>query len=159
MLIGSFLFRRFASLDGRWVWVVLLAMWFAATALAQWPGQPPPVSNVDRIRLEGQLGGPQPHSTATDLTLGYQDKIYRFQLTRLRVLRGTRLYSRILANVEPYRPNFVLRGRDSEIRKIDSVRPGEPVAITGFIHESGRNVLVETIEVGSGDNGGGKLKE
>ncbi len=143
---------RHATVAAVIAWIVLLSWWCPATARAHGPGQGPvPVFEIERIRLEGYLGAPRPRSGATDLTLGYKDKIYRFQLTRLRVLTGTELYSHILATVQPYRPNFILRGPASTMRKLDSARPGEPITITGTIHASRQSVLVEDIKVGPAD--------
>lgn len=158
MVPARCLFRRRSAVDVRrcGLWVVLVPLCYAATTLAQWPGQPPPVVQIERIRLEGHFGPPEPRSAATDLTLGYKEKIYHFQLTQLRVLYGTELYSHILATVQPFRPNFILRGRESEMRKLETLPPGEPVAITGVIHPGGQNVLVEAIQVGPENKAGKK---
>lgn len=139
--------RRHATVAAAIAWMLLLPWWRTATAWAHGPGQGP-VFEIERIRLEGYLGAPHPRSVATDLTLGYKDKIYRFQLTRLRVLTGTELYSHILARVQPYRPNFILRGPSSVMRQLDSARPGDLVTITGTIHASRQSVLVEDVKVG-----------
>jgi hypothetical protein len=127
---------------------VVVALWDAAAMRTQSSAQmPPPVFEVERIRIEGYLGAPQLRPATTDLTLGYKGKIYRFQLMRLRVLFGDQLYSHILADVQPYRPNFILYGPPSELRKLDTIRPGEPIEITGTIHGGGRSVLVQSIRV------------
>jgi hypothetical protein len=127
---------------------VVVALCHAAATRAQSLAQmPAPVFEVERICIEGYLGPPQPRPRTTELTLGYKGKISRFQLTRLQVLFGDELYSDILAGVQPYRPNFILHGPPSEMEKLDTARPGEPVEISGTIHEGGRNVLVQSIRV------------
>jgi hypothetical protein len=143
--------RRGRELIG--VLLCAVALCRAAATWAQSPVQmPPPVFEIERIRIEGYLGTPQPRSGTTDLTLGHKVKIYRFQLTRLQVLFGNEPYSHILADVQPYRPNFVLYGPKSEMRKLDTAQLGERIEITGTIHEGGRNVLVQDIKVGPPGN-------
>jgi hypothetical protein len=116
-----------------------------AQSLAQ---MPPPVFEVERIRIEGYLGAPSPGAATTNLTLGYKGEIYRLQLTRLQVLFGNVLYPDILADVQPYRPNFILYGPPGELGKLAAARPGEPIEITGTIHAGGRSVLVQSLRVG-----------
>ncbi len=111
---------------------------------------PAPIFEVQRISLEGRWGPAPPGSDATALTLGYKAKIYELQLVRLRVLNGSVLYSRILANVQPYRPNFLLRGPDAEMHKLAGLRSGERVEITGWIHAGGREMLVSSIRMKPG---------
>ncbi len=126
-----------------------LLVWCTARGAADArPVQVPlPVFEGRRISLEGRWGPPASPSGAPVLTLGYRATIYEFQLVRLRVLTGSVLYSRILADVQPYRPNFLLRGPRAEMRKLAAIRPGEHVVIIGWIPAGGNDVLVSSILV------------
>ncbi len=136
------------------VYVAAYALtWCAAVGGAparpvQFPAPGPiPAFEVQRISLEGLWGVRAARSSATTLTLGYKATIYDFELIRLRVLNGNTLYSQILANVQPYRPNFLLRGPEPEMQTLVTTRPGEHVEIVGWIHSGGRDMFVSSVQV------------
>ena len=103
---------------------------------------------VNLVRLEGHLRPPQHGDKGmTDLRLEHAGKTYRLQLTQLRVLTGSRLASRILADAAPLHPNFLLRGGDPMILRLDNGKPDDRVEITGYLRQGSRDILVTEVNI------------
>lgn len=108
----------------------------------------PRVPEVNMVRLEGHLGPPRPTDKgATNLWLNHAGKEYRFQLTELRVLTGSRTASRILADVQPYRPSFFLRGADTMAQRLAGARSNDRIQINGYLRAGARDLMVTEVTV------------
>ena len=124
--------------------VVLLFLFVAVEAGAR-RGLGP---QVYLLRLEGYLREPRPEDRGTDdLTLGWQRKSYRYQLTDLKVMSGGRLAGDILSAVRLYRPNFFLFGPEAMLHRLDEARPGALVQIIGYYRGGPRTLMINEVNL------------
>jgi len=137
--------RRFVRVTFA-VLLPLIMLTNSRIALAQ--KRPAPAPEVNLIRFEGHLGPPQPSDRGgTNLWLNHGGKEYRFQLTRLRVLTGTRMASRIIADVQPYRPSLFLRGAETMTQRLVTARPSDRIQINGYLRAGTRDLMVTEVMV------------
>jgi hypothetical protein len=118
----------------------------AGAGVERFTGLQPP----DLIELIGHIGKPFPQETGGwDLTLGVglTATVYHYHLFNLRVINSGRLGGDILAEVEPYKPNFLLFGVSEEVAKLSGATPPEIVKITGWRRSGSRIVLVTEVVV------------
>ena len=105
-----------------------------------------PLSHPELIRLTGSVREPRPEDKGTeDLTLDVKGKTYRFQLTDLKVMNGSRLPGSILAAVRLYRPNFFLHGPEAMTSRLDQAKPDNVVVILGYFRLGSRTLMVNEI--------------
>lgn len=105
-----------------------------------------PLSHPELIRLAGSVREPRPEDKGTDdLTLDVKGKTYRFQLTDLKVMSGSRLPGSILAAVRLYRPNFFLHGPEVMTSRLDQAKPDNVIVILGYFRLGSRTLMVNEI--------------
>ena len=118
-----------------------------ALVLADLPVQPPGESPALAV-FEGRVGPPEPgRSAAADLELDVDGTRVRFQVSRVRVLRGSFLGADLLAELSPHRPSLYLRGPDELLKKLRSATPDDRVELTGYHRTGSRNLLVSDVDV------------
>jgi len=118
-----------------------------ALVLADLPVQPPGESPA-LVVFEGRVGPPEPgRSAAADLELDVDGTRVRFQVSRVRVLRGSFLGADLLAELSPHRPSLYLRGPDELLKKLRSATPDDRVELTGYHRTGSRNLLVSDVDV------------
>ena len=118
-----------------------------ALVLADLPVQPPGESPA-LVVFEGRVGPPEPgRSAAADLELDIDGTRVRFQVSRVRVLRGSFLGADLLAELSPHRPSLYLRGPDELLKKLRSATPDDRVELTGYHRTGSRNLLVSDVDV------------
>ncbi len=128
----------------------LIGTFVIVNATTPAPARVPRVVQVYLLRLEGHLGARRANDKGvTNLWLNHHGKSYRFQLSRLRVLTGDRLYSSIIAEVQPYRPNFFLRGADTMVQRLDNAAANDRIAITAYWRSGTRDLMVNEVTVSS----------
>jgi hypothetical protein len=123
------------------------ALLLLALVLADLPVQPPGESPA-LVVFEGRVGPPEPgRSAAADLELDADGTRVRFQVSRVRVLRGSFLGADLLAELSPHRPSLYLRGPDELLKKLRSATPDDRVELTGYHRTGSRNLLVSDVDV------------
>jgi hypothetical protein len=70
----------------------------------------------------------------------------RFQVTAATVLSGDVTASTIFSRVRPYRPNFILRGKQALLGQVEDAAPGTRLRILGGWRPGTRDLLVSAIE-------------
>ena len=121
----------------------------AALLLADLPVQPPGESPA-LVVFEGRVGPPEPErSAAADLELDVGGTRLRFQVSRVRVLRGSFLGADLLAELSPHRPSLYLRGPDELLKKLKVATPDDRVELTGYHRTGSRDLLVSDVQIKS----------
>jgi hypothetical protein len=121
----------------------------AALLLADLPVQPPGESPA-LVVFEGRVGPPEPgRSAAADLELDVGGTRLRFQVSRVRVLRGSFLGADLLAELSPHRPSLYLRGPDELLKKLKVATPDDRVELTGYHRTGSRDLLVSDVQIKS----------
>ena len=118
-----------------------------ALVLADLPIQPPAESPA-LVVFEGRIGPPEPgRSAAADLELDVTGERLRFQVSRVRVLRGSFLGADLLAELSPHRPSLYLRGPDELLQKLKAAGPDVRVELTGYHRTGSRDLLVSDVKI------------
>ena len=127
----------------------VLSIGFVAALRGASAGRPlAPVRRPELIRLTGQVREPRPEDKGTDdFTLDLKGKQYRFQLSDLKVMNGSRLPGSLLAAVRLYRPNFFLHGPAAMTSHLDEAKPDDQVVILGYFRLGSRTLMVNEIKV------------
>ena len=109
------------------------------------PGESPAL-----VVFEGRIGPPEAGRTAAaDLELDVDRTRVRFQVSRVRVLRGSFLGADLLAELSPHHPSLYLRGPESLLRKLLEATPADRVELTGYHRTGSRDLLVSAVEIRS----------
>ena len=128
--------------------VLLLAA--SAAQLASNLPLPTPSESPALVVFEGRVGPPEPgRSAAADLELDVSRERLRFQVSRVRVLRGSFLGADLLAELSPQRPSLYLRGPDELLQKLKSTTPDDRVELTGYHRTGSRDLLVSDVQIKS----------
>jgi hypothetical protein len=115
---------------------------------------PSPSESPALVVFEGRVGPPEPgRSAAADLELAVAGTPLRFQVSRVRVLRGSFLGADLLAELSPQRPSLYLRGPDELLQKLGSATPDDRVELTGYHRTGSRDLLVSDVQVKSPNAG------
>jgi hypothetical protein len=102
---------------------------------------------LHRLRMDGYVGPPpEGRRERADLRLRAGDKEVRFQVTAATVLSGDVTASTIFSRVRPYRPNFILRGKQALLGQVEDAAPGTRLRILGGWRPGSRDLLVSSIE-------------
>ena len=102
---------------------------------------------LHKLRLDGYVGAPpEGRRERADLRLRAGGKDVRFQVTNATVLSGDVTASTIFARVRPYRPNFILRGQQVVIGRVEDAAPGARLRIVGGWRPGSRDLLVASVE-------------
>ena len=105
------------------------------------------VGGLHRLRLDGYVGPPpEGRRERADLSLRAGEKDVRFQVTSATVLSGDVTASSIFSRVRPFRPNFILRGKQDVLREVADASPGTRLRIIGGWRPGSRDFLVSSIE-------------
>ncbi len=103
------------------------------------------------LRLDGYVGDPpQGRREQADLRIRAGEKDLRFQVTGATVLSGDMLPSAIFSRVRPYRPNFILRGKQEPIERVANAAPGDRLRILGAWRPGTRELQVSSVETPPG---------
>jgi len=99
------------------------------------------------LRLEGYVGDPpEGRRERADLSLRAGEKDLRFQVTRAIETSGNMMPSQIFSRVRPYRPNFILRGKQEMLQRLENAAPGDRFRIVGGWRSGSRDLLVSSVE-------------
>jgi hypothetical protein len=99
------------------------------------------------LRLEGYVGdAPEGRRERADLSLRAGEKDFRFQVTRAIETSGKMMPSQIFSRVRPYRPNFILRGKQEMLQRLENAAPGDRFRIVGGWRPGSRDLLVSSVE-------------
>jgi hypothetical protein len=99
------------------------------------------------LTLDGYVGDPPAgRREKADLQLQAGQKNVRFQVTRARVSSSNILPATIFSRVRPYRPNFILRGRREQIKRVEQAAPGDHLRIVGGWRSGTRDLLLSSVE-------------
>ena len=99
-----------------------------------------------RIRMEGYVGAPpEGRREEADLTLRVGKGDVRFRVTKGTMLSGG-LAADVYKLVEPYKPNFTLRGPKELLARVSGSPPGKRIVIVGQGRYGTRDLLVGSVE-------------
>jgi hypothetical protein len=100
-----------------------------------------------RLRLDGYVGSPpEGRREMAELMLRAAQKNVQFQVTGATVLSGKLLPAQVFSRVQPYVPNFVLRGPEKLVAAVASAEPGARLRIEGGWRPGTRDLLVSSVE-------------
>ena len=123
--------------------LLLVALVLAGNVPSETPGESPAL-----VVFEGRVGPPEPgRSAAADLELDVAGTRLRFQVSRVRVLRGSFLGADLLAELSPQRPSLYLRAPDELLKKLASATPADRVELTGYHRTGSRDLLVSDVKI------------
>ena|SRR5215510_1701012 len=106
------------------------------------------------LRLNGYVGDPpEGRRERADLRLRAGQTEVRFQVTGATVTSGDILPSTIFNRVRPYRPNFILRGKQDLIQRVEHASPGDQLRIQGGWRPGSRDLLVSSVEAPTSPSG------
>ena len=124
----------------------MLAVGLVGLVLATAVGSAYALPRGFRIRLEGYLGPPPDgRREEADLTLRVGKQDLRFQVTKATMLSGG-LAAEVFDRVEPYKPNFTLRGAKELLARVAGTPPGKRHVIVGQGRYGTRDLLVGSVE-------------
>ncbi len=123
----------------------LIGLTLAAGAVAGDRSQPPGLPRPNEIYIEGFVGEPPATVSEATWTLKCLGHVYRFTVTKLRVLVGDVSYMDVIEDARPYRIAFTLRGDQPTLRHFSDADPGKKIAIIAYQRTGGRDLLVADI--------------
>lgn len=139
-------------ITGRALLVAIVSALLSRSALAQKPppmGVPLPTTIVIAKPAPGQLFGDQ-----QVITVGVQDKVYKFILKDAYVDSRVFHWPDIWAQVQQLRPNLIAQGADAG--QFAKIQPGQTVTIKGMYAPPDRTFEVVSVEQGGGEPSGGQ---
>jgi hypothetical protein len=124
----------------------VLAVGLVGLMLATLAGATHALPRAFRIRMEGYPGPPADgRREEADLTLRVGKADVRFQVTKATMLSGG-LAADVFDRVEPYKPNFTLRGPKELLARVTATPPGKQLVIIGQGRLGTRDLLVGSVE-------------
>jgi hypothetical protein len=80
-------------------------------------------------------------------TVGYKEKTYTMNVVKTQLLSESVMPQDIDEWVLPYKPNFNLQGDDKAISAFTSTKPGEKVAVSGWVrvNDPTRNLTLNNV--------------
>ncbi len=123
----------------------LIGLTLAADAVASDRGQPPGLPRPNQLRIEGFVGEPPATASEATWTLKCLGHVYRFTVTKLRVLVGDVSYMDVIEEARPYRVAFTLHGDQRSLRRFSDADPGKKIAIIAYQRTGWRYLLVANI--------------
>jgi hypothetical protein len=127
-------------------WTKIVAVGVVGLGLATLCGPTHALPRAFRIRMEGYLGPPPDgRREEADLTLRVGKSDLRFQVTKATMLSGG-LAAKVFELVEPYKPNFTLRGAKEMLARVAATPPGQRLVIVGQGRYGTRDLLVGSVE-------------